>query len=67
MPVGRRYDRFSESEAVGQRARCHLGFIEIRRHIDIGHGDKIEQRRPLDKLVEEDDVILNAKLLCARR
>src|ERR1700733_16177317 len=30
VPVGRRHDGLSQSEAVSKCARCHLGFVEIR-------------------------------------
>ena len=67
VPVGRRYDGLSQTEAVGERARCHLGFIEIGRHIDVAHRDEVQQRGLVDELVEEDDMVLDAELPHARR
>ena len=67
VPVGCRYDRLSQSEAVGECARCHLGFIEIGRHIDVAHRNEVQQRGLIDELVEEDDMILDAELPHARR
>ena len=67
MPIGCRYDGLSQPEAVGERARCHLGFIQIGRHIDVAHRDEVEQRGLVDELIEEDDMILDAELLHARR
>ena len=67
VPVRRRYDRLSQPEAVGERARRHLGFIEIGRHIDVAHRNEIQQRGLVDELVEEDDVVLDAELPHARR
>ena len=45
----------------------HLGFIEIGRHINVAHRDEVQQRGLVDKLIEEDDVILHAQLMYARR
>ena len=62
VPVGCRYDRLSQAEAVGERARCHLGFIEIRRHVDVAHRNEVQECGLIYELVEEDDIIPNAKL-----
>ena len=67
VPVGCRYDRLSQPEAVGERARRHLRFIEIGRHIDVAHRNEVQQRRLIDELVEEHDMVLDAKLAHARR
>ena len=67
VPVRRRYDRLSQSKAVGERARRHLGFVEIGRYIDVAHRNEIQKRGLLDKLVEEDDMILDAELAHAGR
>ena len=62
VPVGSRYDGLSEPKTVGERARRHLGFVEIRRHVDVAHRNVVEQRRLLDELVEENDAVVDAEL-----
>ena len=59
VPIGRRHHRLPQSEAVGQRARGHLRFIQIGRDIDIAHRDECQQCRLIDEPVEEDDVVLD--------
>ena len=66
VPVRRRNDRLSQSEAVGKRARRHLGFVEIGRHVDVAHRNEVEQRGLIDKLVEENDMVFDAEFLHAR-
>src|SRR5271170_1505590 len=66
MPIWRRDDRFTQPKTVGQRARCHLGFVKIRRDVNIAHRDEVEQRRLIDKPVEKNDMILNAERAYAR-
>ena len=61
VPVGRRDDRLTQAEAVGERARRHLGFIEIGRHIEVAHRDEFEQLGLVDELVDEDDVTGDAE------
>src|SRR5436305_12097762 len=61
MPIGCRYDGFSQTEAVGQRAGRHLGFIEIRCDIDVAERDEFQQRRLVDELVEEHDMVFDAE------
>ena len=67
VPVGRRYDGLSQPEAVGERAGRHLGFVQVGRHIDVAHGDEVEQRGLVHELIEEDDMIADAEVLHARR
>ncbi len=62
MPIWRGNHRLAEPETIGQRARRHLGFIQIWRHINVGHRDEIEQRLLIDELVEKHHVILDAGL-----
>ena len=61
MPVGGRHDCFSETEAVGERAGCHLSLIEIRRHVDVTHRNEFQKSGLIDKFVEKNDVVLDAK------
>ena len=61
MPVGRRHDGLSQSETVGQRARRHLGFIEIGRRVDVAHRNEVQQRGLIHELVEKDDMVLDAE------
>ena len=61
MPVGCRYDGFSEPKAVSEGAGCDLRLIEIRRRINIRHCNEIEQLIPPHELVEKDNIILNGK------
>ena len=67
MPIGRRDNRFAEAEAVGQRTRGHLRFVEIGRDVNVAHRNELEQRGLIDELVEEYDVILDAEFAHARR
>src|SRR5271170_5860728 len=66
MPIWRRDDRFAQPKTVGQRARCHLGFVKIRRDVDIAHRDEVEQRRLIDKPVEKSDMIFDTERAYAR-
>ena len=66
VPIRRRNHRLSQSEAVGQRARRHLRLVEIGRDVDVAHRDESQQRRLIDELVEEYDVILDAEFAHAR-
>ena len=61
VPIGRRDHRLPQAEAVGQRAGCHLRLVQIRRDVDIAHRDEVEQRRLVDELIEEHDVIFDAE------
>ena len=60
MPIRRGNHGFAEPEAVGKRAGRHLGFVQIRGHVNVGHRDEIEQRFLIDKLIEEHDMVLDA-------
>ena len=62
VPVGGRNHGLAQSEAVGKRARSHLRLVEVRRDIDVAHRNKFQQRRLIDELVEEYDVVLAAKV-----
>src|SRR6267142_2370609 len=62
VPVRCRYDGLSQSEAVGESARCHLSFIEIGRHIDVAHRNEFQQCGLIHELVEKYDVVLDAEL-----
>ena len=59
VPIRRRNHRLPQSEAVGQRTRRHLRFVEIRRDVNVAHRNEFEQRRLIDELVEEYDVVLD--------
>jgi hypothetical protein len=66
MPVRRRYHGLSQTEAVGQCARCHLSFVEIGRHIDVTHRNEVQQCGLIHELVEKDNMILDAEFPYAR-
>ena len=63
VPIGCRYNRLSQPETVGERARCHLGFIEIGGRIDVAHRNEVQQCGQSYELVEEDDMVLDAKVM----
>ena len=62
MPIGSRYHGLAQPEAIGERARGHLRFIQIGRDVDVAHRDVLEQRRLIDKLIAEDDMIRDAEV-----
>ena len=66
VPIGGRHDGISQSVAVGERSRRHLCFIEIGRHVDVTHRNEVHQHDLVDKLVEEDHVVLKAEFVHAR-
>ena len=66
MPVGRRDHGPAEAVRVGQRARRHLRLDKVGRHVDIAHGDVVEQFRPLGKAVEEHHVSIKSECMDAR-
>ncbi len=57
---------FPQAEAVGQRARGHLRFIEIGGNVGIAHRDELEQCRLIDESIEKDDMIHDARSSCPR-
>ena len=67
VPVGCRYDCLSQSKTVRQRARRHLGFIEIGSRVDVAHRNEVQQRGLIHELVEKNDMIFDAESLHARR
>ena len=66
VPIGRRNDRLAQPEAVGQRARRHLRFVEIGRDVDVAHRDEFEQRGLIDELIEKHHVVFDAECAHAR-
>ncbi len=61
VPIRRRDHRLAEAEAVGQRPRRHLRFVEIGRDVHVAHRDEFEQGGLIDELVEEYDVVVDPK------
>ena len=66
VPVWSGDYRLSNTEAVRQRARCHLSFVEIRCYVNVAQRDEIDEGRLVDKLIEKQDVIRYAELHGAR-
>src|SRR4029077_4776403 len=56
----------AEAEAVGQRARGHLRRVQVGGNIDVAHRNETEQRRLVNELVQENDVLAYIQLGCAR-
>src|ERR1700744_3755046 len=62
MLIRRRDDRLAGAKAIGQRARRHLGLVQIGRDVNIAHRDEAEQRCLVDELIEEGDMFVYAEL-----
>ena len=60
MDIRRRDDRLSDRHRIAQRARGHLGHVEVGRDIDVGRLEHVEQLFLLDKAVDEADMVLDA-------
>ena len=66
VPVGRRDDRLAAAERVGQRAGGDLRRFKVRRDVDVGRADELDQLVQLDEPVVEDDVLADAQSRASR-
>src|SRR5579859_746530 len=65
VPVWRRHYRLTRTKTVGQRARGHLSFIEVRGCIYIAHRYEIDESFLVYELIQKHDMILDAELTSA--
>jgi hypothetical protein len=60
IPVGRRNDGLAGTDRVSQRSRRDLGRVEIRRDVNVGGADELDQFLDADKAVVKEDVVFHS-------
>ena len=63
MPVGCGNDCLARAETVGKRAARDLRLVQIRRDINVGRAEKLQQLVLVHEAVEKDHVLFDAILL----
>ncbi len=66
MDIGRRDDGLAHRDGVTERARRHLVGIVVRRDVDVGGLEIVEQRILFDEPVDKGDMVDDAQFVGQR-